>query len=554
MSSLIFFLNGATVSVRSFFSQFRELLYPTIQGNLREDYFHKMLTGNITRLTSYLYLSIVLCVGYVLSQMISGFYAHPRAFITMTIFAGTGILCCFLLLLQYVDFIRATPTRQQWILYIYIAVMLCVGVGTSLTVQGYTNQISTFIIFTFGLMASFRLPPLANLLLVSSSCLILNIGLYIVQHDMVLLYTLQRSSIIASIAALTIGQLIARMSYHDFIQRKTIEYQAELIFQQNHDLHIKNTALQESLTALDEKMRTLDINVTELRKQKSLAELYYQQNVEFQDIKERFVKSAIHDLKNPLTGLMLTADSLTLGKRKATLTDQELGTKISEVARRILLVVNSLINELNFFSPQLLPDSTDHPTTLEPLIQDIYTAMAHHADRSANTPTSLPLPLHNAEGLSLPVLVRTVMDDLLPLAERKEQSMTLSVMNTSDVFANRNDVIRIVENLISNAIKYTNSGGYITITISADEEYAILRIADTGIGILPEHLAELFTHQEQAMSSPLIQGQSSHGIGLQSAYTLAKAMGGTILADSAGKDQGSIFTVLLPLYRVPMIL
>jgi signal transduction histidine kinase/DNA-binding response OmpR family regulator len=105
---------------------------------------------------------------------------------------------------------------------------------------------------------------------------------------------------------------------------------------------------------------------------------------------------------------------------------------------------------------------------------------------------------------------------------------------------------QILENLLTNAGKYTKPGGRIDVSLSAEQGEAVIRVRDTGVGIAPEMLPKIWEMFAQAENSS-DQAKSGLGIGLSLARQLVHLHGGSISATSAGLDKGSEFTVRLPL-------
>ena len=103
---------------------------------------------------------------------------------------------------------------------------------------------------------------------------------------------------------------------------------------------------------------------------------------------------------------------------------------------------------------------------------------------------------------------------------------------------------QIVTNLLSNAAKYTDEGGRITLSIARDDDEAVLRIQDSGIGIPAEQLGNIFDPFMQ-VAPAIDRSQGGMGIGLTLVKELAALHGGRIDATSV-VDEGSIFTVRLP--------
>ena len=104
---------------------------------------------------------------------------------------------------------------------------------------------------------------------------------------------------------------------------------------------------------------------------------------------------------------------------------------------------------------------------------------------------------------------------------------------------------QVVDNLLTNAIKYTPSGGQIEVQTWSDRDEVMLRIRDSGVGIAPELLPRVFELFTQGPRS-LDRTQGGLGVGLTIAQRLVLAHGGRIVATSPGPSRGSTFTVHLP--------
>jgi signal transduction histidine kinase len=104
---------------------------------------------------------------------------------------------------------------------------------------------------------------------------------------------------------------------------------------------------------------------------------------------------------------------------------------------------------------------------------------------------------------------------------------------------------QIVDNLVGNAVKYTPAGGSISISVKQEAEEAVLRVHDTGIGISPGLLPQLFELFVQGDPGST-RVRTGLGIGLAVLRRLVELHGGTVEASSDGAGQGSTFTVRLP--------
>ena len=107
---------------------------------------------------------------------------------------------------------------------------------------------------------------------------------------------------------------------------------------------------------------------------------------------------------------------------------------------------------------------------------------------------------------------------------------------------------QILTNLLNNSAKYTPDAGHIWFDASAEAGFAIISVRDSGIGIAPENLANVFTMFSQ-LEPALQRSQGGLGIGLALVKGLVALHGGTISAASAGVGQGSQFSVRLPVLQ-----
>ena len=109
---------------------------------------------------------------------------------------------------------------------------------------------------------------------------------------------------------------------------------------------------------------------------------------------------------------------------------------------------------------------------------------------------------------------------------------------------------QIVVNLVGNAAKFTPPGGRITIRVAEQQGEAVLTVRDSGVGMTPELRAQAFDLFFQG-DAALDRGRGGLGIGLTLVRRLAEMHGGSVQAESAGRGQGSEFTVRLPAVAAP---
>jgi CheY-like chemotaxis protein len=103
--------------------------------------------------------------------------------------------------------------------------------------------------------------------------------------------------------------------------------------------------------------------------------------------------------------------------------------------------------------------------------------------------------------------------------------------------------------LLTNAVKFTPSGGRIDIRLEQIDNQAQITITDTGKGISPDFLPHIFESFRQEDAS-VTRKHGGLGLGMAIVYQLVEAHGGTVTADSPGEGKGATFTVRLPLINV----
>jgi len=110
---------------------------------------------------------------------------------------------------------------------------------------------------------------------------------------------------------------------------------------------------------------------------------------------------------------------------------------------------------------------------------------------------------------------------------------------------------QILSNLVDNAVKFTPKGGNVHVGIVAEKLQVRIVVKDSGVGIEPQFMKELFQRFKQESTGIRRLGQGL-GLGLSIAKSLTELHGGTIKAESEGRGKGATFTVTLPLSSPPL--
>ena len=149
----------------------------------------------------------------------------------------------------------------------------------------------------------------------------------------------------------------------------------------------------------------------------------------------------------------------------------------------------------------------------------------------------------------LPVPVIDVLNEAIegikPAADAKGISLNVQLDPSATVSADSTRLQQVFWNILTNAVKFTEHGGRIAVTVDRLAAECEIRISDTGAGIPREFLPHMFEPFRQA-DARADRGHGGLGLGLAIARQLAELHGGTIQASSEGSGKGSTFTIRLP--------
>lgn len=223
--------------------------------------------------------------------------------------------------------------------------------------------------------------------------------------------------------------------------------------------------------------------------------------------KSQFVRAVTHELRSPVVG-----------------------------AQSLLRSVMHRTSDLNDMQRDVLRRLSDRLDALQLLIDDLL-------DLAAGKTEGLEDEL---EPMSLDTAVLTVIEQLTSQAEEKNIDLRMNYTPRGmTVMASKDGLERIFLNLIGNAIKYTPNGGQVRVNLEQHFEEAVVKVADTGIGIPEADLPHLFEEFFRARNAKQA-GISGTGLGLTIIKDLVKRYKGHISVQSK-LGEGTIFTVVLPL-------
>jgi len=151
------------------------------------------------------------------------------------------------------------------------------------------------------------------------------------------------------------------------------------------------------------------------------------------------------------------------------------------------------------------------------------------------------------ENITLQAVIHSAVETSRPQIDAGKHKLSIDVP-TEDIWldADMTRLAQAVSNLLNNAAKYTPEGGEIKLAVALDGDSVAIRVTDNGIGIPPDMLTKIFSLFEQGNAAPG-HARGGLGIGLALVRHLVEMHGGTVRAESKGENQGSAFTLRLPI-------
>jgi signal transduction histidine kinase/CheY-like chemotaxis protein len=152
----------------------------------------------------------------------------------------------------------------------------------------------------------------------------------------------------------------------------------------------------------------------------------------------------------------------------------------------------------------------------------------------------------DAHPIDLAPLVVTGLDTLRPAARAKEITIESDIQPVVPILGDPLRLQQILWNLLSNAIKFTPQGGRVQVTLRQAGSVVQISVTDSGVGIDPQFLPYVFDRFRQEHSS-FARPFGGLGLGLAIVRQLVELHGGTVKAESDGKERGSTFSVSFPI-------
>jgi signal transduction histidine kinase len=159
---------------------------------------------------------------------------------------------------------------------------------------------------------------------------------------------------------------------------------------------------------------------------------------------------------------------------------------------------------------------------------------------ASSTLTIQPVPVNLRD------VVQNAVDAAKPMAENKQVALRFVIVDElSPLVADADRLRQVFLNVVSNAVKFTDAGGSVDVSVTAADQAAHITIRDNGRGIAAEMLPHVFERFRQG--SPVTSGSQGLGLGLTIAQALVELHGGRIQLTSPGEGLGTTCTIDLPM-------
>jgi PAS domain S-box-containing protein len=282
----------------------------------------------------------------------------------------------------------------------------------------------------------------------------------------------------------------------DITKTKRIEIQLR---KRTEDLQETNRLLEERQEEIQQQSEELTLQAENLRKINTELE-------KLNRTKDKFFSIIAHDLRNPFHAILGFSELLT--KEYHSMDDQQ---------KMGLLELINVSSEGAF-------------NLLENLLQWART----QTDKIKYSP----------ENIDIAELVSNTLNFLTITADKKRIALINKVDASTPVYADRNMINTVMRNLMSNAVKFTGTGGEVSISANSKGDMIEIRVKDSGVGISRENLGKLF-RIDTYHSTNGTSGESGTGLGLVICKEFIEKNGGKIKVESEEK-KGSTFSFTLP--------
>jgi len=222
---------------------------------------------------------------------------------------------------------------------------------------------------------------------------------------------------------------------------------------------------------------------------------------------------------------------------------------LSVLSHELKAPLNAIEGYLKMMQERQMGDSLDeYASAIERSLQRIDSMRHLIMDLLDFTKVSFERHMEKMQNVNLRELLSLAVVTVSPYAIHKDIQFVTEIKGCENIWADPNDFEIILNNLVSNAVKYNKPGGTVTVTLDCNETEFSLSVADTGIGMNSEEREMLF-EEFSRIRNDKTRNISGSGLGLSIVRKVVELYHGVINVESA-PDRGSVFTVIIPISQV----
>lgn len=214
---------------------------------------------------------------------------------------------------------------------------------------------------------------------------------------------------------------------------------------------------------------------------------------------KRFSSDVSHELRTPITAIILSAEEALDGEKTAEEYQASLSSILKE-SRRITSLVSQLLMMSRSGNDKYVPEM---------------------------------------ESIDISMLTKSVVEEISEASEHRELSISYDIEDNIIMLVEQTLYMRLLMNLIDNALKYNVPGGWVNVSLKKHNSYVSLSVSDGGIGISKENLPKIW---DRFFKADLSSINSSPGLGLSIVKWIAELHGGTVHVKSE-LNKGSLFEI-----------
>ena len=222
---------------------------------------------------------------------------------------------------------------------------------------------------------------------------------------------------------------------------------------------------------------------------------------------------------------------------------------LSVLSHEMKAPLNAIEGYLKMMQERQMGDSLDeYSSAIERSLQRIDSMRHLIMDLLDFTKVSFERHVEKMQNVNIKELVSMAVVTVSPYAIHKDIQFVTEVKGCETIWADPNDFEIIMNNLVSNAVKYNKPGGTVTVTVDCNDSEFSLSVADTGIGMNNDEREMLF-EEFSRIRNDKTRNISGSGLGLSIVKKVVELYHGVINVESA-PDKGSTFTVIIPTSQV----